>query len=376
MYILNTQMDTAGADGLGQAVVGVVIVMGEDLHPAADQAGGDGLSADVHQTPLGQAELAQIHATVIDGIQQILSPGNQQPDDGALFFGHGPEDPLRLDTPEEYGLGTGQEATEPVHFGAGVVEGRNAQEYIITALRMVVLLGQAGADQSLVLVQDGLGETGGTGGEVDGSIVLLVQSHGRCAGGAEAGEGKAVLGVSGAVVANVEHGSDIRDLASNGIHTADKFGAEDQHFHVRQFQTIFNFVAGIAEVHGHGDAACLQNTKVNGQPLDAVHQQHSHLGTLLQATAQQQVGKAVRTAVKILPADLAAVGGILTGAFDQVEIPPGHGFVAFLGWVDFYQRGFTAVESCIFFQKISNNHVFSPFPVFFLNKSLREYQAF
>ena len=233
VYIFNTQMDTAGTDGLGQAVVGVILMVGEHLHPTADQAGGHGLSADVHQSPLIQAEFAQVCTAVIDGVQQVLGPGDQQPDDGALFFGHGPEDPLRLDAPEQHGLGAGQEAAEPVHLGAGVVEGRNAQEHIVTALGMVVLLGQAGMDQSLVLVQDGLGEAGGAGGEVDGSIVLFVQSHRRCAGGAEAGEGQAVLGVSGTVIANVEHGLDVGDLVGNGIHTADKFRTEYQHFHVR-----------------------------------------------------------------------------------------------------------------------------------------------
>ena len=55
--IVNTQMDAAGADGLGKAVVGIVLVVGENLHPPVDQTGRHGLGADVHQPPLVQAAL-------------------------------------------------------------------------------------------------------------------------------------------------------------------------------------------------------------------------------------------------------------------------------------------------------------------------------
>ena len=188
-------------------------------------------------------------------------------------------------------------------------------------------------------------------------MILLVQGDGRMGGGAEAGEPDAVLGVAGAILADVEAHADTGDLILNGIHTADEFGAEDQHLHIRQLQAILDLVGGVTEIHGHGDAAGLEDAEIDGQPLQAVHQQDGDLGALLQTAAQQKVCKPVCPAVKILPAQLPAVGGI-GGALDQVEVPPGHGLVPLLGGVDLHQGALAAVESGVSFQKVSNNHGF------------------
>ena len=119
--VFHAQMDTAGADGFGKTVVGVVLVMGEDLPPPSHQAGRNGLRADVHQTPLIQIIVIQVHLAGLDGVQQILCPGHQQPDDGALFLCDRAEDPLGLHATEEHRLGARQQGAEPVHLGAGVV---------------------------------------------------------------------------------------------------------------------------------------------------------------------------------------------------------------------------------------------------------------
>ena len=68
MDILHTQMDTAGSDGFGQAIVGVVLMVGEDGLSPGDEAGGNGLGTDVHQPPLIQTVLVQVNTTGIDGI--------------------------------------------------------------------------------------------------------------------------------------------------------------------------------------------------------------------------------------------------------------------------------------------------------------------
>ena len=46
-----------------------------------------------------------------------------------------------------------------MHFRARVVERRDAQEYIVARLAMVLLLGHTRAEKRAVLMQDGLGET-------------------------------------------------------------------------------------------------------------------------------------------------------------------------------------------------------------------------
>ena len=358
MDVLHAQMDTAGADGLGQAIVGIILMMREDLQPPLNQAGGHRLCAYMHQPPLIQAVLAQVNPG-IDGIQQILGPRHQQPDDGALLFGHRPQNPLGLDATQQHGLGAGNQGSEPVHLGTGMVQGRNAKEHIVAGLTMVGLLGQAGANQGLMLMQNCLGEARGAGGEINRGIIILIQCHRRCAGGAEGHELHAVLGIGRAALAHIEQGLNGGNIIGNGIHPADKLRAEHQHIHVRQLQTILNLVAAVAEVHGHSDAAGFQDTEINGQPLDAVHQQNGHLGSLLQTAAQQQIGKAVGPAVEILPAQLPAIGGILAGAFDQVKIPPGHGLVPLFRGVDFYQAALLAVKPGITFKKICDYHVFT-----------------
>ena len=168
-----------------------------------------------------------------------------------------------------------------MHFRAGVVEGRDAEKHIVPGLAVVVLLREAGAVQRPVAVQNRLGEAGGAGGEVDGGQVLLVQGDRGSAGGAEAHETDAVLGVGRAVLADEEHGVQLLHLALHLVHPLHKLRTEDQHLHVRQVKTISDFLGGVSEIHGHGDAAGLQNAKIYGKILQAVHHEDGHLGAPL-----------------------------------------------------------------------------------------------
>ena len=49
LNIVYSQVDTARAGGLGQAIVGVILMVGEILPPPPDQGGRDWLGANVHQ---------------------------------------------------------------------------------------------------------------------------------------------------------------------------------------------------------------------------------------------------------------------------------------------------------------------------------------
>ena len=101
--VLHAQVHTAGADGFGQAVIGVVLVVRELLLPALDQAFGHGLRADVHQPPGGQVVVLEVDLAPVDGIEYILGPGHQQPDDGTVLLGGGLDDGQGLDALEQYG---------------------------------------------------------------------------------------------------------------------------------------------------------------------------------------------------------------------------------------------------------------------------------
>ena len=79
--------------------------------------------------------------------------------------------------------------------------------------------------------------------------------------------------------------------------------------------------AGVAEVERHGNGARLEDTEVDGQPLEAVVEQDGDLVALADAAREQQVGEAIGLLVEHAPGDLAAVG-LGVGGVDEVEIAP------------------------------------------------------
>ena len=95
--VLDAEVDAAGADGLGQAVVRVILMVREPLHPAFDEAVRDRLRADVHEPPLVEDVVRKVDVAAIDGVEDVLRPGHQEPDDGAALGGDSAEDPLGAD---------------------------------------------------------------------------------------------------------------------------------------------------------------------------------------------------------------------------------------------------------------------------------------
>ena len=172
-------MHTAGADGLAEAVVCVVFVVREVFEPALDEAGRDRLRADVHEPPLVEQIVIEIDAPGFNGVQDILRPWNQQPDDGAFFFCDCTKNPLRLYAAQQHGLAPGNEASEPVHFRPCMIEWRNTKKHVLFCLPVVMLLGYAGTDKCLVPVQDCFWKAGRAGGKIDCCIVVFVQRDRR-----------------------------------------------------------------------------------------------------------------------------------------------------------------------------------------------------
>lgn len=88
MYVLHSKMHAAGADGLAQAVIGVVKMVRENAFPALYEAGRNGLRPDMHEPPLGKLVIGKVHLPAFDGVQKVLGPGYKKPDDGGFFVGH------------------------------------------------------------------------------------------------------------------------------------------------------------------------------------------------------------------------------------------------------------------------------------------------
>ena len=285
MYVLHTQMDAARAGGLGQAVVGVVFMVGEIVQPMLDERGGHGLGTDVHEPPLGQLIVFQLQLSPVQGRQNVLCPGHQQPHDGTVLLrGRVNHRPGRVAL-EQHRLASGEQRAEPVHFRARVVQGRNAQKHIVMGGLVVGGLHAGGLAQRLVLEQDGLGEAGSAGGVVDGRLVLVINEYLGCLAGAVGGGPVVILRPGGADVTHEKQQMVLFQRRYDGLHAADKLRSKKQHIRLRQLQAVFDLVRGIAEVQRHGNGSGLEDAKVDGQPLQAVHQQDGHLLSLADAPA-------------------------------------------------------------------------------------------
>ena len=86
--IFNAQMDTAGSEGFGQAVVCVVFVVREIFQPVLDHGGRNRLCADMHKTPLIQLVILKLDLTAVNRIQDILRPWDEEPYDCAVLPGY------------------------------------------------------------------------------------------------------------------------------------------------------------------------------------------------------------------------------------------------------------------------------------------------
>ena len=146
----------------------------------------------------------------------------------AFFLAYRLHDPFGAYTAKDNCLTCGKKASEPVHLSTCMIKGRNAEENVVAALRMVTLLSFAGADESAVSVEDSLGESCCTGGEVDRCIVILGDGHRGRSGCAVCGINAVAVSSLGYVVANEEEVLDSCELILNLSHTVDKLGTVDK----------------------------------------------------------------------------------------------------------------------------------------------------
>ena len=76
----------------------------------------------MHQSPLIQGVVFELHFSALDRKEDIKRPGNQQPDHRHFFLGNGFHDPFGFDSLEDDTPGPDDEISEPVHFCAGVIQ--------------------------------------------------------------------------------------------------------------------------------------------------------------------------------------------------------------------------------------------------------------
>jgi len=353
--VLDAEMDRAGPRGFAQPVVGVVVVVRKHRLPALDQARRHRLRADVHQPPLREFVFLELDVAAFDGVENVLRPRHQQPDHGAAFGGNRVNDPLRTGPLEQHRPAPDQETAEPVHLRPGMIQWRNAEEGVFAGLAVVILLGLASVHQAAVGVEDRLGESGRAGGEVDRRVLVVAQRNLR--GFARTVGDQAVVGLRErrAVLSDVKERLDARNPVADVFHPPGEFRPENQHIDIRQLQAVFDLLGGVAEVHRHRDRPAFEDSKIDRQPFETVHQEDRHPTSLADVAGEQQIGHAVGLAVEAIPGDFGAEG-VGAARFDQRIFPPGHVASVQRLRIEFDQRDVIPVNPRVFLQNLRNRH--------------------
>ena len=166
-----------GTDGLGKAVVRVVLVIREDLLPTRDQMRRHGLRADVHEPPLRQPIIRQMDLPANQWRQGYPAPTAQAARRSCslppirvcrIHSGFTPRENDRLAAPT-------RKLAEPVHFRACMVERRDAEEHVV--LRLSVMrsapCGRSRHQSSCAHGGSPLGKPGRSGGKIDRRVVVF-----------------------------------------------------------------------------------------------------------------------------------------------------------------------------------------------------------
>jgi len=352
--VFNAEVNTAGPDRFRKAVVGIVVVVRKMPLPALDQAGGNRLSADVHQFPLAEGVIFEPDVAAFDAVQNVLRPRHQKPDVGDALLGHRPDDPLGPHAAQQDGPACGKEAAEPVHLRAGVVQGRNAQKVVRPRLAVVVHLAFAGQHQGAVPVENRLRKTGGAGRKINSGVVIVGKRNFRRGGGTAGGERIVAFGKRGTALADKKTDFHVGNLPADRGHPSGELRPEDQDIAFGQIQAVFDLVFRVAVVERHRERAGFQNAEVDRQPLQAVHQQNADLVPLDQSPAQKKVGQAVGLVVKLAPRHFPPVAFFRIG-FDQfVILPVGRSFLD-VG-IDFDEADFIAVQGGVTRENFRDGH--------------------
>lgn len=250
------------------------------------------------------------------------------------------------------------QAAEPVHLGAGVVQGRDTQEDILFGGLVVVLFHLCRVHQSPVLMQDGLGKAGGAGGKVNGRVILVCERDLRRPAGAVGGVHGVILGEAGTSIAHIVEQAVFSHFICDLFHAADELRPEEKNVYLRQVQAVLNLVRRVAEVQGNGQGSGFQDSEIYGKPFQTVHKKDGYLISFFYPPLQQQIGHAVGFFIKDTPGDLPAVIG-RPHRLDQLKFSPGDpaGFRHLR--VDLHKTYVVSVELCVSFQELCDWHLYS-----------------
>ncbi len=220
---------------------------------------------------------------------------------------------------------------------------------------MVLLLHDGGVHDGAVLVQDGLGESGGAGGEIDRPVIVVRDLHLRRVAGVVVAQRDEILGEGRAQGSVIQEETPAADIVRDLFDTADEFGTEDQDIGLSQLHAVLDLIRAVAEVQGHRDGAGLEDAEIDRQPVQAVHKKDRHLVALDDAAGNEHVGDAVGLFVEDRPGDLLAESRLARG-LDQLVFFPGRQPRDLYRRIEFHQGYVIRPLPGISFQKLSNGH--------------------
>ena len=175
--VLNAEVNAAGTYRLAKTVVSIVLVVWEYRFPAFYKTGRNRLRAYMHKPPAGKVIFRKVDIAPVDCVQYILRPRHKQPYNSTFFVRYGFDYPLGFYSLQKHRAPARNQAAEPVHFCAGVIERRNTKKGVLARLTVVRLFGTTGVHKAFVVVKDCLGESRCTRREVYRRVVLLCKLY-------------------------------------------------------------------------------------------------------------------------------------------------------------------------------------------------------
>ena len=247
-----------------------------------------------------------------------------------------------------------------MHFCTGMVQRRNTKEYVIPSLTVVSLFDFCSMGQAGMCMQNGLGKTGGAGGEVNSAIVFV--------GKIDAWSDRRAIGDQlfitvrkrRTVVSDIENIPNSGDPVQNCLDPSGEFRSEDKSVNIGQRQTMQDLVRIITVIQRYGQSAGFQNAKIDGQPFQTIHQKNGDFIPFFDAAGQQQIGEAICFDVEFAPGHLLPESPA-PGGFDQGVLTPGDVRNRLDIRVDFHKSDFIFEICGVACQQLGNGHVLSSF---------------
>ncbi len=157
-----------------------------------------------------------------------------------------------------------------------------------------------------------------------------------------------VTGEVGAVFANEEIVFDFGHVGTDAHDAFGEFGAEHEGARIGKVNAVSDLFGRVAEVHGHGEGAGLEDAEVDGKPLETVHEQDTDFVAALDAAGHEQIGETVGAGIKFAPCYLAAV--FLAGhSLDQRKLLPCYFLFRAIGGIDLDQCDLVGIEARVTF---------------------------